>query len=399
MKSLNAAGASRAGSAAIAMIVASCLPAAAQARFQSGNFAWTPLLTLRDAGLDTNVFDEPADPKRDTVAVLSPQVDGVYDNGTWTLALAGGADFVYFRRYTDERSINTRGSARVDVELARVTPFAAFGWLDTRERQSAEVDLRARRTERDARAGARLQLASRLGLEAAAGRGEFRYRAGQVFRGADIAERLNRQSTGGTARVVVDLTPLTRFAAGAELWQDRFEFRPDQDVDHLKVTGGFEFAPDAIIRGRASVGYHRMEPKGTIALPYEGLIASVDIGYVLLGRTRFDVRVNRDTTYSIAEQPYYLSTSYGGEVLHNLAGPLDVGARYTRETLDYPGIPERALAAQETRVNRYGGTVSVRATDRFRLAVHYEFNERLSEDAPGLEFDRRRMYTTITYGF
>ncbi len=386
------------GAVAIALIVLGSAPAGAQARFQTGDFAWTPVITLRDAGLDTNVFDEAADPKRDTVAVMSPQADGVYDNGTWKLALAGGADFVYFRRYTDERSINTRGSARVDVGLARVTPFASIGWVDTRERQNAEIDLRARRTERDVRAGARLQLSSRIALEGSARGGDFRYRTGQIFRGVDIADRLNRESTGAAARLVVDVTPLTRFAVDSELSRDRFEFVPEQDTDHLRVTGGFEFAPDAIIRGRASVGYHRMDARGAIAVPYEGVTAAVDIGYVLLGRTRFDVRVNRDTTYSLAEQPYYLSTSYGGEVLHNVAGPLDVSARYTRELLDYPGLDGRFLA-QQTRVNRYGGAVLVRATERFRLGVHYEFNERLSDDTPSLEFDRRRMYTTITYGF
>ena len=398
-RGVGAIAVARVGAAACAALVAACLPAGAQARFQTGDFAWTPLLTLRDAGLDTNVFDEAEDPKRDTVAVLSPQADGVYDNGMWRLALAGGADFVYFRRYTDERSLNTRGTARLDVALARVTPFAGIGWLDTRERQNAEIDLRARRSERDLRAGARLQVASRLGFEGSVRRGDFRYRTGQVFREVDLAERLNRESTGGAARLLVDLTPLTRFSVDAELWRDRFEFVPEQDADHVKVTGGFEFSPDAIIRGRASIGYHKMEPKGAIGVPYEGLTASVDIGYVLLGRTKFDVRVNRDTTYSLAQQPYYLSTSYGGEVLHNLVGPLDVSGRYARETLDYPGIPARNLAPQQTRVNRYGGAVAIRATERFRFGVHYEFNERLSDDAPSLEFDRRRMYTTITYGF
>src|SRR4051812_2284439 len=32
----------------------------AQERFQTGPVAWTPVITLRDAGVDTNMFDEPS---------------------------------------------------------------------------------------------------------------------------------------------------------------------------------------------------------------------------------------------------------------------------------------------------------------------------------------------------
>jgi len=384
---------------AAAVLMGSALPASAQARFQTGAFGWTPTLTLSDAGLDTNVYHEARDPKRDTVAVLTPQVEGILNTGTWRLQLSGQADFVYFRRYARERSINVRTNARLEVPLARLRPFAGIGYGDTRERQNSEIDLRARRTDRHVTVGTRLQLLSRTAVELDARMADQTYEQGEIFRGIDLAGILNRESRTGTVRMLMDLTPLTRFTVDGALTQDRFTLRPARDTDNLRVNAGFEFSPDAIVRGRATVGYHRMEARGVEAFAFKGMTAAVDVGYVLLGRTRFDVRLDRDTMYSLDAQPYYLRTAYGGEVLHNLFGPVDLIGRYTRERLDYPGIPERRLHPHLDRVSRYGGALAIRAAERFRFTLNYEFHERLSEASAEYSFERRRVYTTVTYGF
>jgi hypothetical protein len=385
--------------AAIAALAVTSTPASAQARFQTGAFAWTPTLTVRDAGTDTNVFDEPVNPKADTVATFAPQIAGKYDNGTWSLELNGGVDFVYFRRYADERSFNRRATGRFDLALSRVHPFAGAGYLNTRERQNAEIDLRARRSERDFLFGTRIETFSRTSFEVFARRADLTFEQGEVFRGEDLAQRLNRESTSAGGRALVQLTPLTTFVVESDLVRDRFVYRPTQDTDNTRVSVGFEFDPDAVIRGRARLGYRDMRPLGGEALGYEGLTASVDLSYVLLARTRFDARINRDATYSFEEQPYYVWTAYGGEVLHNVAGPLDLIGRYTRETLDYPGIPERNVAAHLDYVRRYGGGIAVRVATRLTISLNYEYAERDSGESPELSFNRRRVFTTVVYGF
>ena len=65
------------------LVVALRAEAVAQERFQTGPVAWTPVIALREAGIDTNMFDEASNPKRDTTAVLSPQL-------TATITLAKG---------------------------------------------------------------------------------------------------------------------------------------------------------------------------------------------------------------------------------------------------------------------------------------------------------------------
>jgi hypothetical protein len=374
-------------------------PAAAQARFHTGNFSWTPMVTLREAGLDTNVYDEAADPKRDNLAVVAPQVDGTLQLASATLVVGGAAEFVYFQRYTDERSFNKRGSARIEVPLSRIKPYGALSYADARERQNTEVDLRARRTDRQFTAGLGVQATNRAELELGLRGSDSRYESGEVFRGVDLATRLDHDTAGVLARLRYEVTPLTTFTVEGDASRDRFVRAPDYDIDNVRVLVGFEFAPDAVLQGKALVGYHEIRPQGALALGYDGLTAAVEVGYVLLGRTRLDARVLRETTQSIEAQPYYLRTTYGGEILHNLVGPIDVIGRASRELLEYPGIPERQIENDTLHLTRYGGGLAIRAADRLRFTINYEFATRRGVNVPLRNYDRTRAYTTITYGF
>jgi hypothetical protein len=373
--------------------------AGAQGRFQTGNLSWTPVINLRDTGLDTNVYDEPTNPKRDNLAIVSPQLDGVLTLGAGSLTMAGSGDFVYFRRYTGERSFNRRGSARFELPLSRIRPFGGLSYSDARERQNSEIDLRARRTDRQFTAGLGLSLTSRASIEVSGRRSDSRFRQGEVFRGVELATRFNRDTTGASAAIRYNLSPLTTFTIEGDASRDDFVLSPEFNGDNLRVNAGFHFSPDAVIKGRALVGYHRLNPRGAAAAGYDGLMTSVEIGYVLLGRTRFDGRILRDTSYSLEAQPFYVQTTYGGEVLHNLFGPVDVIGRASRERLDYDSLPDGTVAAYAMDVNRYGGAIAIRAAERVRLTLNYEFTERLGGAAPDRHYERERFFTTIGYGF
>ena len=371
----------------------------AQGRFQTGNLSWTPVITVRDAGLDTNVYDEPENPRRDHLAIVTPQVDGVFELGTGSLTIAGSADFVYFRRYADERSINGRGSARFEVPLSRIRPFGGIAYQNGRERQNSEIDLRARRTARELTAGIGLSLTSRGSIELSGRRSDSRFEQGEVFRGVELATRFNRDTTGAAARIRYDLSPLTTFTVEGDAARDHYVLSPAFDADNVRANVGFHFSPDAVIKGRAVVGYHKLTSRGPLSAGYDGLITSVEIGYVLLGRTRFDGRILRDTSASLEAQPFFVQTIYGGEVLHNLFGPVDVIGRVSRERMDYESMPDRGLVGHTLDLNRVGGAVAIRAAERVRLTLTYEFAERLSGSLPDRSYERKRLFTTVSYGF
>jgi len=380
------------------VLVAGRASAQGDGRFRSGPLTWTPTLTLRDAGYDSNVYDEPANPRRDYSAVFSPQAEGKLAFAMMDVRFGGSADFVYFQRYTNERSINSRGNARADFNLSRLKPFVGGGYLDSRERLSSEIDVRARSTDRSASAGVGIELTPRGSLELGANFSSTSIQQGETFRGVDLARRLNRESTGATARLKYEVTPLTRFFVEGGASRDKYTLSPGYDADNLNGKVGFEFEPEAVLKGRASVGFHRIEPVGPLAIPFEGLTAAVELGWVLLGRTRFDARIARDTSYSFEQQPYSLQTIYGGEILHNLYGPLDVIGRASRETLDYPGIPERNVFEDTLEITRWGGGVAIRPGTRVRLTLNYEVIDRAAQ-LTDRNYGRRRLYTTVTYGF
>lgn len=379
------------------MVVVLGAEAVAQDRFQSGPIAWTPMLTLREAGIDTNVFDEASNPKRDTIAVLSPQVTATLALAMLRLTTVATADFVYFERYTSERGVNGAGTARLEVPLSRFGPFVQVGYVSSRDRQSPEIDARARRKQRDVNAGLAVQVTGRGALELSANVSDAKYDRGELFRDVDLAARLNRESRGVTGALRFALTPLTQFVLNAGYVEDRFILQPTQDSENLRANAGFEFAADAVIRGRAILGFRRITALGAAGQDAEGVTAAVDLTYVLLGRTRFGGRIGRDRTYSI-EAPHFLQTTYALDVLHELFGPFDLIVATSRDKLDYPPQFDRGESGQIDFIRRYGGGLGIRAGNRFRIAFNVELAERESA-VPQRNFDRRRLFTTASYGF
>jgi hypothetical protein len=392
-------------SLALALVAAVLVPALAsaqqqpQGRFQTGAVTWTPTLSLREAGIDSNVYDEPTNPREDQSAVIAPEVDGIITMRSADVRFNGGVDFVYFHTYAAERSINSRGNVRADLRLSRIRPYATVAFLDARERVNSEIDVRARRSDQAFGGGIGIEISPRGVVELGASMSDSSFRQGETFMGVDLAQRLNRQGTGANLRFKYEVTPLTRFVTEAGASRDRFTQAPGFDTNNATISAGFEFEPDALLKGKARIGYHRIDAVGALASAYEGVTAAVELGYVLMQRTRFDVRVLRDTSYSFEAQPYFVQTVYGGEVLHTIVGPIDIFVRGSRETLDYPAVAERGLESGQLEVMRYGGGVALRPGPRVRMTINYEFTERLGHISADRRYDRRRLYTNVTYGF
>jgi hypothetical protein len=124
----------------------------------------------------------------------------------------------------------------------------------------------------------------------------------------------------------------------------------------------------------------------------------VDLSYTLLEVTRFTGRFSRDSSYSIdTNQPYYLSTAGSFDVLQTLFGPVDLTVRAAREKLDYPAT-EREVAHIDF-ADTFGGGPSIRVGPQAVIALVYDSSERRSPRGPEFGYQRKRLYTTVTYGF
>ena len=143
-----------------------------------------------------------------------------------------------------------------------------------------------------------------------------------------------------------------------------------------------------------------MLPRGSDpSLNYVGWTSLADLSYTLLGRTRFTGRTSHDTNYSgLENRPYYVSTVGGFEVTHNLAGPIDVELRRSREKLDYSATPS-GLAARTEYADLLGGGLIIRMSTQTRIGFYFDDQKRRSSEGPQFEYSRRHMYTSVTYGF
>ena len=372
-------------------------------RFITGPIAWTPTFELRDAGVDSNVFNTPTDAKEDVTATARSQVDSVLKLGLLRATTIGSLEYNYFEQYTSQRGLNRRVSSRLEIPVTRFSPNMTVSWARMKERSGNEIDLRTPRTDLAYAGGLEARLTAKLSVIASAGRQKSTYDPGFTFRDLEVARQLNRESTMATVTARVALTPLTSLAIDATAAHDSFPFRPAAATDNGRIDARFEFAPDAVIRGAASVGYHSMQPyyrrtSRSSAAAFSGITSSIDLGYTLLGTTRFITHFSRDANYSLyLNQPYYVSTYGGLQILQRLFGPFDLDVRGSLESLDYPQT-ETESAYLDTAETLAGG-LSIRVSRQAVLALLYDDSERRSERGSEFGYQRRRIYTTITYGF
>jgi hypothetical protein len=365
-------------------------------RFRLGPVRFTPVLTITDFGIDSNVFNEADDPKQDTTAVFGPRVDYWMRLGRGRLSGQSTLDYTYFQEYETQRSFGTTNRARLELPLARVVPFVEGQYINTRQRPSYEIDARARRTEIGGRSGIDLLLGGRTTLRASVAAQQYRFESDDTLLTESLRRRLNRDSREFEFSFRRELTPLTTWVVSAIEQRDRFDDQSQRDADSIRGMTGFELKPFALISGKAFVGVRRFKTLAPGVPDYTGPVASADVAYALRA-TRFTAGIQRDVTYSFeALEPYYLLTDLTGSVTQRLTSRWDVVARGGRQVLDYKAVT--AMAPEHTdRGTQVGGGVGYRMGEYVRLGVD---TVRATRESPftGRNYEGWRTGLSLTYG-
>ena len=127
------------------------------------------------------------------------------------------------------------------------------------------------------------------------------------------------------------------------------------------------------------------------------MVGSVDLGYTLLGRTRFTVGVQRDLSYSYRpDQRDYLQIGVDLSVTHRLANAWDVGGRWGRFRLIYP--VEDSSATQAERVRAYGFDVGYRI-EKTRVGVQVARQTRTSDFSGARHYEQTQIISSLSYEF
>jgi hypothetical protein len=163
-----------------------------------------------------------------------------------------------------------------------------------------------------------------------------------------------------------------------------------------------EFAPQALLKGTAYVGYRSFKPSVPQVLPeFSGIAAELGLSYTLLGSTTFGVIYRRDLTYSYSElQPFFVDDSLGASVRRALGNRFDVLVSGDRHRYDYQNLQTAALDAL-TRVDttwNYSGSVGYRVGRDGRIGFGVGYARRNSTIESHV-YDNLRFGTTVSYGF
>lgn len=362
-----------------------------------GPLGLRPSVSINNIGTDSNVFNDPNNPQEDFTATVVPRLVARLRGGRLLLSYGSATDMVYFRKFRNERSINSTTEVRLDADLGRLRPYASAGWVATKDRMNAEIDVRAPRTQRTLMSGARMLVSSRTAIVASVRRFDLDFDAGARFRGVDLSRTLNSRTDSVEAGVQIFLTPLTTFTTSASLQRDRFDAAQERDADTLRVLPALQFDPTSLIRGSIAVGYRRFRPLSSDIPDYSGVTVQAGLGYTLVDRTKFELDLARDVQYSFEDlEPYYLSTGGRLTVTHQLVGRLDVQALGGRQTMVYR---HRLLEGdvRRDRAETVGGGAGFKLRENMRLGVTFEVNRRLSV-LDDRRYVRRRVYASLTYG-
>ncbi len=171
-------------------------------------------------------------------------------------------------------------------------------WISGRQRFGFEIDERTRRNEQSVVGGVVLRLAGRTQIDLAGRRSRVDFTRADTLRDPLVSDYYDYTSHGVGLTVRRDLTPLTAVTVVVDGYQDRFDILPQRDSNAFGISSGFEFKPLALISGRALFGWTRVDVIEAGASSFSGFVTSVDLGYTLLGATRFGIQAERGLSYS-----------------------------------------------------------------------------------------------------
>jgi hypothetical protein len=363
-----------------------------------GPVQFRPALMFKDVGIDNNVFNEPTNPKRDFTSTFTPALEVSTHPGRARLTYTTATDFVYFQKYTAERSRNTSMGGRAEMDLSWLKPFASFSAAVTSARPNSEIDARVRHEPRTYTAGTTVKIASRTSIGILGRRTTETYDENAFFRGQDLARALNTTMRAYESSVNFELTPFTTFSIVGGKEEQRFEHAPERDADSIRIAPTLTFSPLGLITGSASFGYRRFNGLDPSFPDYSGFVSSGSVGVLFYDRYKVDTTFTRDARYSYERTlPYYIVSGVRAALSAQTVGPIDLRLLGGHEALSYRALAGGTVPARD-RVLVYGGGVGYRIATRARFAVDAEFSHRLSERDESREFRNHRLVALLTWG-
>jgi hypothetical protein len=396
----------------VALLVATSLrPATARAQEPSvpatphrvGPVTLVPTVTLRDIGVDTNVYHTATLPISDFTFTVVPTVSATTRGRRLTLSGRTDTEFVYFNEQSSERAVNPTVSGTGQLTLPRLTFAGTASYVNTRDRPSDEIDARLRHVEREGLLDLRVRLFPRLSLGTFVRYAQIEYDQDEQYGGFLIALQLNHNSRtiGATGRYL--LSPLTALVGTVETERNRFPVTVLRDSDARRYMGGVELQPRALISGNALVGVAQFESRHPLMPSYAGPIGRGSLNVRMRQSTSAGVGFERDIQYSYSDlAPYYVRGGFTLSLRHmwstrwSLQGS---GGRYTHryQYADRPLVDGVIVKADETMVD-VGAGAGYLLRPGTEITATLGYSERQATSA-ARHYQGVRFGMSMVYGF
>ena len=390
--------------AAIAL-VAIAAPASAQpveaerpdAPMRLGSLELFPTFTVRDIGIDSNVYTSQVQ-NQDFTYTVSPAVRAVLPLGDGRLTTRGVFDFRYFKTLKDQQSTTGSISTQLEVGSGRVRPFGAAGLVRSHERGGYDLDRRAFSLASKAKVGANISLTPVTSLTAWLVHETTSFDRAEVFDGTVLSDQLDRATRGVATGLRFDLTPFTSVTSAIEVDKIRFAHAPQHDANSFRFAPIVQFTKDAVIEGSASAGFRDFRPLDPRMASYRGFVAAVTMSFLVKNVTRVDAQVTRDVQFSYHDaEPVYLGGGGQFVITQRVVGPFDAVVLAGRQRLRYQTLDALSFDGRRELVTSAGGGIGIRANEHLRFTLTVDREQRLSSSALIRDYDRRRILGSVSY--
>jgi hypothetical protein len=367
--------------------------------FTAGPVSFYPQIALRDAGTDSNVYLDTANPRSDLTYALTPRLYALVPIGNTRFIGTGTGDLVYYRTYTDQRSLTAVVEGRYESTGAGFRPFVEVGYASRGDRVGFEIDTRARHTQTTAMAGADVDVTAMTALTAWVGRSSTKYDENQQYASFMLADQLNHSRDTAAAGARVRVTPLTTVLMAAEFERDRFELAPLRNADSLRVGTAIALDTGAALTGNAKGGFRAFTPSYPQVPSFRGFVGTARLHYALPDVVKLDLEANRDLSYSYDPvQPYYMESGARLTAAQRVLGPLELLGIAERREIRNQRIGGTAFDGRREVTTSLGGGFAIQVQNQMRFSFTYERTQRTSTEPVGRDYERTRVVGSISYG-
>ena len=373
------------------------------ATLKFGPFFVAPSFDVRNVGIDNNVFRDRATPRQDLTATMAVSTIFGAHIRAFSLMVTQDNRYIWFRRYTSERSIDGGLRAIAELRLASMRPWITWAKPKSHDRTGYEIDARAGHETPMWEAGSDFNFGLRTGVTVSFSNQRQVYEEDQFYDGVDLKHVLDNRTAFAHVNGKWQYSDYTDMVAGVEWTRNQFVHDPIRNADTVSYFGGFQSHGDAPILGRAQVGYKRQRHEDPNVPDFRGLVGGAALSTVVFDRLKLDLDGDRDLNYSYDDTfPFYVQQGGGLTVTGRLSTRFDVIVSSRAEWLQYSQNfidNDQPVAARTDRATVMGlGFMYTMGGNNSHFGLTLERADRVSPIARK-NYRNNRVLTNIKFSF